>query len=195
MFLAENERFEGPHTLNRGYLEQGSTLGGIVITPELSWGEADFVRDLTVRNNRIVNVGYGKQSYGAIALGATAYVNHRRVFDVGRGHRNVSLINNTISDIETWALWVTSASGVTVRGNRLLRVWTKPTWADCCPPYPVPPNTVVFMTEADGLDVRANCILGAGEYATTLVNVTPTAAPLAPGSQSAASWSECTRRQ
>ena len=169
----------------------GSTLGGIVITPELSWGEADFVRDLTVVNNRIMHVGYGKQSYGAIALGATAYVNHKRVFDVGRGHRNVSIINNTISDIETCALWVTSAKGVTIKDNRFERVWTKNTWADCCPPYPIPKNTVIYMTQADNIIASGNCIVGAGKYATTLVNITSTAAPLAPGSQSTASWSQC----
>ena len=54
----------------------GSTLGGIIVTPELSWGEADFVRNLTITSNRVMNVGYGKLSYGAIALGATAYVDH-----------------------------------------------------------------------------------------------------------------------
>ena len=40
------------------------------------------MRNVTVRNNRIMNVGYGKQSYGAVALGAVAYVGKGRVFDV-----------------------------------------------------------------------------------------------------------------
>ena len=168
----------------------GSTLGGIVITPELSWGEADFVRGLVVRNNRIMNVGYGKQSYGAIALGATAFINKQRRFDAGRGHKNVSLINNTISDLETWALWVSSASGVVLKDNRFERIWELPTWADCCPPYPVPDNNVIFMTEADGVEATGNCIVSHGTYATTLVNVTATVS-VAQGSQSAASWSQC----
>ena len=67
-----------------GNLINGSTLGGIIITPELSWGEAGFVRNLIVKGNHITNVGYGKQSYGAIALGATAYIDKRRAFDKGR---------------------------------------------------------------------------------------------------------------
>lgn len=169
----------------------GSTLGGIVITPELSWGEADFVRNLIVRNNRIMNVGYGKQSYGAIALGATAYIDKQREFDEGRGHRNVSLINNTVSDIETWALWVSSASGVVLKDNRFERIWTEPTWADCCPPYPLPSSTIVFLTQADGIEATGNCIVSHGRFATTLVNVTATALPLAAGSQSDQSWSVC----
>jgi hypothetical protein len=175
---------------SRGLIEEnlinGSTLGGLIITPELSWGEADFVRDVTVRNNRIMNVGYGKQSYGAIALGATAYINHTRVFDSGKGHRNVSFISNHVSDIDTVALWITSASGVRLENNRFASIWKQPTWATCCPPYPVPLNTVIFATEADGIEATGNCIVDVGKYATTLVNITPTAAPLAPRSQ--VSW-------
>jgi hypothetical protein len=125
-----------------GNLINGSTLGGIIITPELSWGEADFVRNVVVANNRVMNVGYGKQSYGAIALGATApvrnHVSHLNVgnmhdmsnglstrppFDTGRGHRNVSLINNTVSQIETWGLWITSSTGVIVKDNTFIARW------------------------------------------------------------------------
>jgi len=114
-------------------LINGSTLGGIVITPELSWGEADFVRNLTVRNNRIMNVGYGKQSYGAIALGATAYTSSgKRVFDSGRGHRHVSLLNNTVSDIQTTGLWISSAIHVTLTENRFERVWYTLHKDPCC---------------------------------------------------------------
>lgn len=168
----------------------GSTLGGIIVTPELSWGEADFVHNLTIQRNTITNVGYGKQSYGAIAVGATAYVDHQRQFDVGRGHRNVALIGNTVSRVQTWGLWVTSSANVTVRGNRFEQIWQLPTWATCCPPYPVPPNTVIFMTLSTDVTARDNCIIGAGEYATTLVNITPTVT-LWPGSQSVHSWSTC----
>ena len=47
------------------------------------------------------------------------------------------------------------------------------------------------MTQADNIVASGNCIVGAGKYATTLVNISSTAAPLAPGSQSTASWSQC----
>ena len=111
-----------------------------------------------------------------LAVGLKSFVFiHTSLEQVGRGHRNVRLINNTISDIETWALWVSSASGVTLQDNRFERIWTLPTWADCCPPYPVPPSTVVFMTQADGIAASGNCIVSHGQYATTLINVTATA--------------------
>jgi hypothetical protein len=168
----------------------GSTLGGIIVTPELSWGEADFVRNLTITSNSILNVGYAKVSYGAIALGATAFVSHQRVFDSGYGHRSVVIANNSVSDIDTWGLWISSSNGVTLRGNRFERVWQRPSWADPWSPFPVPLNTVVFMTDATAIEAEDNCIVDVGRYATTLVKVTSTA-NVSSGSQSIASWDAC----
>jgi hypothetical protein len=46
------------------------------------------------------------------------------------------------------------------------------------------------MAEAAGVEAKDNCIVDAGRYATTLVNVT-SSAKLSDGSQSIASWGKC----
>ena len=51
-------------------LIEGSTMGGIIIPPELYWAEADYSRDLRVTNNVIRNVGKSIQAYGGLAIGA-----------------------------------------------------------------------------------------------------------------------------
>jgi len=65
---------------------------------------------------------------------------------------------------------------------------TLPTWADCCPPYPVPLHTVIFATQSDSIKASGNCIVSRGKYAKTFLNITSTATVTG---QSKASWSSC----
>lgn len=51
---------------------ENSTLGGIIITPELSWSESDYTHNLTVLNNTVKLVCTGAQCYGDLGLRAVA---------------------------------------------------------------------------------------------------------------------------
>jgi hypothetical protein len=164
------------HGLIEDNVINGSTLGGIIITPELYWGEADFVTNLTVRRNKIARVGIGKQSYGALALGAKGPANSQGVetFVAGYGHRDVSITDNEFSDLDTTAIWVTSAQNVTIARNTIRRQWLEPTWATCCPPLPFPSSTVAWLSESSQVVVRENCVTQLGPFAETLYNYTDT---------------------
>ena len=166
--------------------------GGIIVTPELAWGEADYSRDLRIESNLVHAVGYAKWSYGAIALGATEAQGQKgngggTVFATGGGHRRVAIVNNTVDACDTWAIWVSSTSGLTLVSNRIRWPWHHQTWADYTPPYPLPNNTVVFITETAGAYCHGNCILDPGPFVEAGFNSTGTAA-LVPGSQPPHSW-------
>ena len=147
-----------------------STLGGIVVTPELSWGEGDYVQNLTVFNNSVDRVCTGLQCFGGLALGA---VNASRKFATGApwGHSNVTLRANTLSNIAQMNLWVSSAQHVRVQGNLVVAPYAQPPVATCCPPYPFPQPSphrafVAWATECSGLFVGGNCVRGTATGAT-----------------------------
>lgn len=62
LIQASHGRIEANHIEN-------STLGGIVVAPELYWGEGDYVTNVTITRNLIRSVCIGKQCYGGLALG------------------------------------------------------------------------------------------------------------------------------
>ena len=90
---------------------ENSTLGGIIITPELAWGEGDYVTNLTVTGNSVRNVCIGLQCYGGLALGAVDPSNR---LAPAPGHFNVTVTDNRFENISQMNLWVSSAYGVTL---------------------------------------------------------------------------------
>ena len=142
---------------------ENSTLGGIVITPELYWGEGDFVSNLTVTNNTVRSVCIGKQCFGGLALGAT---NPGKTFAGGPpyGHSDIHIIGNRFENISQMNLWVSSTKGLELVGNTFVSPYAYEPVADCCPPYPFPgvwprtDRTIVWMTETSGANVSGNCV-------------------------------------
>eukprot|EP01043_Picozoa_sp_COSAG02_P018434 COSAG02_NODE_861_length_16429_cov_75.930680_5_plen_642_part_00 len=161
-------------------LLSGNFHGGIVVAPELYWGEADYSRNIEISSNVVSNVGYAKWSYGGIGVGATIPQGQKgngggRTFASADGHRNVSITNNTVSDCDTWAIWVSSTTNLQISGNTILRPWRQKTEATYPAPYPVPNGMVVFITEALSVDVYGNCVVDAGPFVISPLNVTSTA--------------------
>ncbi len=92
------------------------------------WGEAGWVDNVTVRNCKIREVGYG--SSGSAAMAARSYVpgaisifvqlsSYRNVFP---GHRNIILEGNTIEGTPFAGIFLNAARGVKLSGNSLTRV-------------------------------------------------------------------------
>ena len=139
-----------------------SSLGGIIITPELNWGEGDYVHNVTVSHNSVSGVCIGKQCYGGVALGA---VNSSREFAAGspRGHKDVVIVGNTFRNISQMNLWVSSADRVHIEANTVYSPYAYAPVAVCCPPYPFPKpgatSYVAWATESSDVRVIGNCVV------------------------------------
>lgn len=146
-----------------------STMAGIVITPELYWGEADYVRNLIVRNNTILGVGAGKQGYGGIALGAFTPSGS----PAPRGHINVSIIGNVLVEVGYAPIWVDAVDGLVLANNTVVSPFpVTPPWASCCENIPL--GVVVWATQARGVSVSGNCVYAPGASTAGVFNVTST---------------------
>lgn len=146
-----------------GNTVMGSTMGALIITPEVFWAEADFAHDLFVANNTFEYVGYGMQSYGGVAVGA---IGPGGGFPAAGGHVNITLVNNVWRNISYTNLWISSSLSVTVANNSFEQPFASPAWAQCC--EPVPTNVTVYATESANLTLAGNCVYGAPGNASIL---------------------------
>lgn len=93
----------------------GSTIAGIVLSPELYWLQSDFSRNVVVRRNTIRNVSraaVGPWSDQVGGLVITGGVGSSRL------HRGITVENNSFASIFGPAIVVRRASKVTLKGNR-----------------------------------------------------------------------------
>ena len=150
----------------------GSSLGGIIVTPELYWGEADYVHNLTIVNNRITNIAYIRQGFGGLVVGA---VNSTTKLALGYGHSQIVIRGNSFTNISFNNVWLSSVENLTFQGNVFNDPFGHDPWAKCCLPSEIPPDTVVFVTKSQGLDFSNNCVYQPGSYAKSLLTSTETA--------------------
>ena len=153
-----------------------SSLGGIIITPELYWEEAGYAREVAIVGNLITLTSSGAQSYGGIALGAVAPGN---VLAAAPGHAGIDISNNTLVDCGYAPIWLNAAGNVTLRGNRLLTPFNAASAADlpdCCEPLPTQ-KIAVFAQSVRALRAADNCVQpapGGGGALQFLANYTDT---------------------
>lgn len=141
---------------------ENSTLGGIIITPELSWGEGSYVSNLSITDNVVRSVCTGKQCYGGLALAAIAPT-HTFAGGAPHGHTNVQILRNRFENISQMQLWVTSADNVAVKDNVFVDPYAYPVVATCCPPYPFPTSPhryMVWASQATNLSMSGDCVVG-----------------------------------
>ena len=83
------------------------------MTPEIVWWEADFVRDVVVRNNLIQSMAPG------VWLGAcvAAHDGGDQTPATQRLNRRISIVGNTIEGSLKTAMMITSAADVLIEGN------------------------------------------------------------------------------
>ena len=130
---------------------------------------------------------------GAIGIGATIPKGQKgngggTIFASSGGHQAISLVNNTVADCDTWGIWISSSAGVVLRDNKIVRPWHHQTYATYPAPYPVPANTVVFLTESANFTMQGNCVLDPGPFVANFFNATATVSGLQPGSLQQLDW-------
>lgn len=146
------------HGVIEGNRITNSSLGGIIVTPELYWEEASYAHNVTVFNNTVTLTSSGSQSYGGIALGAVAP--NGKLVAAAPGHSAVAIVDNTLVDCGYAPLWLNAGGNVSVVGNRLVAPFHAPTPAGlphCCEPLPNE-AIAVFASGVLGLRVEGNCV-------------------------------------
>jgi hypothetical protein len=87
----------------------------VSLAPELQWGEANYVKNVTVSNNVIAESGSGI-SLAYISAAVAGY-------GAAQGHKNVTISSNSITGINYPSILVSSSSGVTVKDNAIAAPW------------------------------------------------------------------------
>jgi hypothetical protein len=147
-----------------------SSLGGIIVTPELYWREAGYARNLTIRNCTITLTSSGAQSYGGIAVGAVA---PSSALVLGLGHADILVEDNLIMDSGYSPIWVNAAASTTFQRNRIVTPFNAADAANlphCC--EPLPSLVAVYANSNAALTIANNCVVRApGGVAFTLLTV------------------------
>jgi hypothetical protein len=155
--------------LVEGNTIDGSTMGGIVVTPEFWWNEACYSRNLVIRNNTVRNVAYWQRQWAGIVIAAV----DKQPVPPG-GHRNILLEGNTIEGVDGTNLFISSADGVVVRKNRFVDPQQHRVVIGAAG-WGADPGALIFVTQADNVTFEDNRVIGRGANTTTLIQTTPTA--------------------
>ncbi len=148
----------------------GSTMGGIVVTPEFWWNEAGFSRNVIIRDNVIRHVAYAPKQLGGVVIAALN--GHTPV--AGYGHRDIIVENNTFEDIDGVNLLITSSKDVLVRNNRFLHAQQKQVGVDGTS-WGEDPGALIFVTNCDGVRFQDNRVQDLGPFNRALLESTTTA--------------------
>jgi parallel beta-helix repeat protein len=153
--------------LVEGNAINGSTIAGIVISPELGGGmESDFSHKLVVRDNSVRHVAYQNigpwiNQAGAISLTCDP--------GGGIGHDTVTFEGNTVEYQDGINLLVTNARNVTIRGNRFLHPMQHAT--DRGSTYGFDPNALIDLENDRGIALDSNEIVDPGPAMKTTLHV------------------------
>jgi hypothetical protein len=107
---------------------QGSQIVGILVSPEWWWLESGSSSDLVISGNSIIDC----PTPGIVV---NARGGNGQIAPVG-AHRNISIVDNTFSNVALPYLLCTSTEGLTVKGNRFpTEQGVQATWgSDLVPP-------------------------------------------------------------
>ena len=102
------------HGLVEGNEIVGSTIAGILLTPELQWNEAGFSRHVRITGNFVRETGGAGDPTGGILIGAFDLTGPETC-----GHRDLRIDHNQLIGIFGAAMLVQSACQVSVEANRI----------------------------------------------------------------------------
>jgi len=154
-------------------LLDGCAAGGIVVSPEMNWGEAGYSRHLTITGNtirkcaRLCVDALGAQA-GALVVTTTGME--------GIGHQNVNIVNNIFEDINLTNLVIRRAQDVVIAGNRFVNPLQKPNLTgDIGKAFGIDPQAVVWIADCDRVTLLDNQVIKMGTNGRQPLIVAPTA--------------------
>ena len=154
----------------------GSTWTGIALVPEFQdWVEADYSRNITIRNKTISNQGTWQDSgywmAGALTIAEFSY--DTSYYPLPGGHLNITVSGNTFSGNNGANIVLSSARNVTFSDNTFSNPMTaysdKGYWCG------VDPGALYWVTQSSGITIQNNTIMNQGPYLRTVLSATATA--------------------
>lgn len=142
--------------LIEGNLIEGSTMGGIVVAPEMGiWSESGYGFDLTIRRNRLRRVGIWQQDFNPMAgaLTVAAFEDGTYVGLPG-GHENIVIEDNRFEDTDGVNLLVSSARRVRIANNKFVRPMRNPQSRGAL--FDLPENALAVILESADVDMIDN---------------------------------------
>ena len=146
----------------------GSTVGGIVLMPEFWWNEADYSRNVVIRNNTIRNVAGAQDSLGGMVVAALD-----KTPVPACGHRGIAIESNRFENINGVNLLITSACDVTVENNHFIGAQQK------VPPeaggawWGEDPEAIIFITKSQRVRLKGNRASETGPFNRTFSLIVP----------------------
>ncbi len=162
LLKAENGLVEG-NTID------GSTMGGIVLTPEFWWNEACYSRNVTIRNNTIRRVAYAPEQTGAVVIAAS--IESKPV--PGCGHQRILIEGNRFENLNGVNLFISSACDVIVRKNSFIHAQHGLVKGGEVKGEST--GSLIFVTEAQDVRFEGNSVSGLGPWNRGLIRTTPSA--------------------
>ena len=108
--------------LIEGNAIDGSTIAGLVISPEYYWNEAGYSRNVIVRNNVFRHCGYATAGPWTGQAGAVTVAGEgEQKSGIAFGNQHLQFINNAFEDNDGVNLLIDGAQDVLIQGNTFLR--------------------------------------------------------------------------
>ena len=157
-------------------LIEGSTVAGLIATPQFGWNESCYSRNLTIRNNTFRSNSYSTgvtkpESYvpGAVNIKSDAPSKG----PAGYGHRNIRILGNVFENQDGTNLHIDNAQDVLIEGNRFVRPQWNPSERGRALGYH--PEALISIDKAERVTFRNNRVESPGPYLKTLIEVGPDA--------------------
>jgi len=139
------------------------------------WSQADYSRDVVVRNNTFRNVSLNRKT-GPLrhpgALTILAFSGRSYIHNPG-GHRNITIENNRFEDNDGINILVCSAEGVTIHDNQFINPMRNA--KDFGIDKGADPSALIWVNESSRVNIASNVVVNAGAYLKKTVKATATA--------------------
>lgn len=144
---------KGDNDLVQGNIIEGCGMAGVSLGPEYYWGEADYVKNVTVAGNTFL--GNGKSGYGggAVLIHGDGAVGNRDIVI-----RNNRFLSNLQGDID-----VSWTDGVTLTGNVITGA---PAW-----PASIAPQSVLSLSNSRAVTLSGNVVRNPSVYKSPIVAI------------------------
>lgn len=138
------------------------------------WSQADYTRDVVVRNNTFRNVSRNRKT-GLLrhpgALTIFAFQGKSYIQNPG-GHRNIMIENNRFEDNDGINILVCSAEGVAIRNNQFINPMRHA--KDFGIDKGADPSALIWVNESSKVNIASNVVVNGGAYLKKTVGATAT---------------------
>lgn len=138
----------------------GSTIAGIMVTPEFSWYEAGVSCNLLIADNTVRNVGYATTGPWNFQAGAISLIGHTNDRAIAFGHSGVAIVGNRLVRDNGINLEIADAQDVLVSNNRFFSPMWRPN--DRGASWHLGTNSLMWMQDCKNVLLAENKVIDPG---------------------------------